>query len=215
VTKLVGLGAGGHARVVIDILRLQPEWSEILLLDKDPDLVGTEIDGAKVIGDDDALPQLVRDGVRSAFVGLGSSPDTGPHARLYRLALDAGLEVVTATHRSATVSGAATVGRGATICANAVVGPGTVLGDDVIVNTSAVIEHDCTVGDHVHVASGAVVGGGVTIGSGSFVGLGARVLPSVRVGHGVVVAAGAVVVRDVDDGLVVAGVPADVLRRDS
>jgi acetyltransferase-like isoleucine patch superfamily enzyme len=47
---------------------------------------------------------------------------------------------------------------------------------------------------------------------GCYVGAGALVLPGVTVGEGAVVAAGAVVTRDVPPGVIVAGVPARVVR---
>ncbi|MFM5311335.1 DapH/DapD/GlmU-related protein [Aeromonas caviae] len=52
----------------------------------------------------------------------------------------------------------------------------------------------------------------VTIGDYSQIGAGAIVLPGVRIGTGVIVAAGAVVTKDIEDGVIVAGVPAKVIR---
>ena len=53
----------------------------------------------------------------------------------------------------------------------------------------------------------------VTIGSGSFVGTNATILPGVKVGDKAVIAAGALVVKDVPDETVVAGVPARFARK--
>ena len=50
--------------------------------------------------------------------------------------------------------------------------------------------------------------GPIVIEDGVWIGAGAMILPNVTVGKGAVVAAGAVVVRDVDAGTVVGGVPA-------
>lgn len=52
----------------------------------------------------------------------------------------------------------------------------------------------------------------VFIGAGSDLGVGCTVLPGVTIGRGVQVAAGAVVTDDLPDHVVVAGVPARVLR---
>jgi acetyltransferase-like isoleucine patch superfamily enzyme len=51
----------------------------------------------------------------------------------------------------------------------------------------------------------------VVIKDGSDLGVGAIILPGVRIGQGAQVGAGAVVVSDVDDYTVVAGVPAKVI----
>ena len=68
------------------------------------------------------------------------------------------------------------------LIAGAVVNAATTLGEGVIVNTNASVDHDCTIGDYVHVAPGAVLGGGVTVGDDVLIGLGARVLPGVTIG---------------------------------
>lgn len=212
-TRLVGLGAGGHARVVLDILALRGGWETICLLDNDRSLRGSVIGGAEVVGDDDLLPTLVASGFTHAFIGVGSSSDLRTRRRVYLVARDAGLEVIDAVHPTAAISASALIGHGATVGAQAVIGPEARIGENVIVNTGAVVEHGCTLGDHVHVATGAVLGGDVTVGSGTHIGLGAHLLQSVHVGADTVVGAGAVVVRDVGDAVVVAGTPARLLRR--
>jgi len=52
----------------------------------------------------------------------------------------------------------------------------------------------------------------IAIGDGSWLGARCTVLPGVTIGPGVVVAAGAVVTKDVQPNVVVAGVPAKVIR---
>jgi UDP-perosamine 4-acetyltransferase len=95
----------------------------------------------------------------------------------------------------------------------AVINCHTSVGDNVLVNTGAVVEHDCRIDSHVHIAPGVTLGGGVSVASGCHVELGASVIQSVRLGVDSIVAAGAVVVEDVADGVMVAGVPAVAKRR--
>lgn len=211
--KVIGLGAGGHAKVVMDILRRDGRYEVVGLLDPHTELYGTSVLDAPVLGGDELIPELVRDGVRHAFIGLGSSGDLRPRRRLYELARSHELDIVDAVHPAAVVSSSAELGPGVTLMAGAIVNAGARLGENVVVNTGAILEHDCVLGNHVHVASGAVLGGGVDVGDGTHVGLGARVNQSVRIGRGSIVGAGAVVVDDVEDHVVVTGVPARVLRR--
>lgn len=213
--RVVGLGAGGHAAVVLDVLRSQGGVDIIGLLDPNPELWRTTVEGVAVLGDDSLLPSLKAEGIGAAFLGLGGTGDTRPRQRLYRTALDHGFVLVSAIHPSAVVGGGVRFGVGPTIMAGACVNSGTVCGDDVIVNTGAVVEHHCVIGAHVHVATGACLGGGVHVGDGSHVGLGAAVIQGVRIGSGVIVGAGAVVVRDVPDHVTVVGVPARVTREHS
>jgi sugar O-acyltransferase (sialic acid O-acetyltransferase NeuD family) len=211
--RVVGLGAGGHAKVVVDILRLDGRYELVGFLDPRDELRGGSAYGLPVLGDDDLLPQLARDGVTHAFVGLGSSGDLRPRRRVYELARAQGVEPVDAVHPTAVVSSSAELGRGVTLMASAIVNAAARLGENVVVNTGAIVEHDCVLGDHVHVATGARLGGAVVVGDGTHIGLGALVNQSVRIGSGSIVGAGAVVVEDVEDGVIVAGVPARMLRR--
>jgi UDP-perosamine 4-acetyltransferase len=216
---VIGLGTGGHARVMIEILRLDGRYELAGLLDPRPEVWHTDVLGVPVLGGDDRLPELYRAGIRCAFVGVGSVPGRGSgagraHQRrlLYERLLAEGFEVVAAIHPAAVISPSAALGAGPTVMALACINAGARLGDDVTINTGAIVEHDCVLGDHVHVAPGARLASAVQVGAEAHIGLGAAVLQSVRIGRRAVVGAGAVVVHDVPDGAVVAGVPARILR---
>jgi UDP-perosamine 4-acetyltransferase len=210
--RVLGLGAGGHARVVLETLKSMGVHDVVGLLDPRPELWGTRVGGVEVLGGDDLLGRQYDSGVTHAFIGLGGTGDTRPRRRLYELARAQGLEIVSAIHPAASVSPSALLGPGATILAHAVVGPEASLGEDVIVNSAAVVEHDCRIADHVHVATGALLASGVQVGAGAHVGLGATVNQGLTIGADAVVGAGAAVIRDVPAATVVVGVPARVLR---
>lgn len=209
---VIGLGAGGHAKVVIEILRLVGGYELVGLLDPRRELWGSTLLGVPVLGDDALLPGQYDTGMRHAFIGLGSGQDTRPRRRLYEHAVAAGFTVVTAVHPRATVSPSVAGGRASTVMAGAVINAHCRLEENVVVNSGAIVEHDCVLGAHAHVASGARLAGEVVVGAGAHIGLGATVNQRLRIGAGALVGSGAVVVRDVDPGVVVVGVPARVLR---
>lgn len=211
-TRVVGLGAGGHAAVVVDILRL--DGHEIVgLLDPDRNLTDTSVEGVLVLGGDELLTGMRDRDVRAFFVGVGSTGNAAIRRRLYAIGRDAGLEPLAAVHPAAVVAGSATLGPGVTVMAGAVINPRARLGENVIVNTGAIVEHDCVVGAHGHVAPGAVLGGGVRMAEAAHVGIGAIVREQRRIGSEAVVGAGAVVISDVPAGVTVAGVPARARSR--
>jgi UDP-perosamine 4-acetyltransferase len=211
-TKVVGFGAGGHARVIIDILTMIGGFEIVGLLEQDERLWGTEVLGVRVLGDDSLRDEMHERGVRSAFIGLGSIKNAEPRKRLYEAARAAGFELVRAIHPRAIVAESAKIGDGPMVMAGAIINPAAKIGDNVIINTGAIVEHDCVIGDHSHIATGARLGGAVTIGERSHVGLGASIREGIRVGDGAIVGAGAVVIENVPDSTVVVGVPASVLR---
>ncbi|MBW0255528.1 NeuD/PglB/VioB family sugar acetyltransferase [Cellulomonas sp. PS-H5] len=198
---VVIIGNGGHARSCVDAWPVASDLQPIGCTGHDPDEHGE----VPYLGGDDALPGLVRAGVRHAFVAIGTP---GLRARLARGATDLGLELVPLVADSAQVARTAQVGPGAAVLRSAVLGAYARLGEGAILNTGATVDHDCTVGDFAHVAPGAHLAGTVTVGAHALIGVGASIRPGIAVGDGAVVGAGAVVVRDVPAGTTVVGNPA-------
>jgi UDP-perosamine 4-acetyltransferase len=208
--KVIGLGAGGHAKVVIEILQADDGYELVGLLDRKPDLQNQRVLGVPVLGNDELLPILKNEGIRHFFVGLGSIGDTTPRRRLFELAWHYDMQPVNAIHPQAIVSPSADAGQGVTMMAGAVLNACASLGANVVINTGAIVEHDCVIGDHVHIATGAKLASTVQVGAGAHIGAGATVRQCLTIGAGAIIGAGAVVIRDVAPHTVVVGVPARV-----
>jgi UDP-perosamine 4-acetyltransferase len=206
-TPIVGVGAGTHAKSVLEAIRSGGEFETIALVDDEPERVG-ELLGVPILSAAGGLERLRGEGVRHAFVGVGGIDDSGPRQRVFERLRGAEFQLPPIIHSAAVVSSWASLGVGAQILAAAVVNADADVGDGAIVNTGAIVEHDCRIGEHAHIAPGARLAGLVTVGSGAHVGIGAVVIEGVRIGARALVAAGAVVINDVEDGMRVAGVPA-------
>jgi sugar O-acyltransferase (sialic acid O-acetyltransferase NeuD family) len=207
---VIGLGAGGHARVILDILRLSGQFDVVGLLSPDINGKNTRVDGVPIIGDDSHLPSL-RLEVRHAFMGIGSVRASKKRQEVYARVTRLGFEFVTAIHPGATVAASAALGKGVVIMAGAIVNPGTLIGDNAILNTGSIVDHDCHVSDHVHIAPCACLAGSVSVGRNSHIGMGAIVLQGITIGEESTVGAGAVVIEDVPAGSTVTGIPARIL----
>lgn len=202
------LGAGGHARVVLDALIAQSRWQRFVFLDRDPALRGRQVSGVPVVGNDDDLAQAGGNGFTHFIVGVGGIGDNAPRLKLYEKGLAAGLEPATAVHPAACLVASCVIGDGTAVLAGVVVNPDAMVGRNVVLNTGCIVEHDCRIGDHVQVSPGAIVLGGVSVGRLAYIGAGAVLIQGVRIGEGAVVGAGAVVLADVPDGARAVGVPA-------
>ncbi len=179
---IVILGAGGHARVVLDACRSAGLFVAGLLDPVEP--TGTTIDGSPVLGTDALLAD--REFLRAHhFVpGVGSQ---AAKRRLCETILGAGGALGTVIHPSAVVSPNSQIGAGTVVVAGAVVNTRTRVGRFCILNTRAAVDHDCELADGVQVSPGAILCGGVNCGQDVFVGAGAILLPGRSVGAGAVI----------------------------
>jgi UDP-perosamine 4-acetyltransferase len=200
---LVVIGTSGHARSCLDILATT-KWNVLGCIGAPP----TGRLQADYLGDDGVLKEMIATGVRDAIVAVGDNQTRG-RLTTELTTLGFSLPAIVSTH--ATVSPTASIGNGCVVMHGAVVGPYTTLGTAVIVNTGATIDHDCHVGDFVHVAPGAHLAGAVTLKTGAFLGVGASLTPGIIVGEWATVGAGAAVIREVEAGTTMVGVPARAL----
>lgn len=114
-----------------------------------------------------------------------------------------------------------TIGEHAVIMMGAIINIGAVIGSGTMIDMGAVLGGRAIVGKNCHIGAGAVLAGvieppsakPVVVEDDVLIGANAVVLEGVHVGKGAVVAAGAVVIEDVPEYTVVAGVPAEVIKK--
>jgi sugar O-acyltransferase (sialic acid O-acetyltransferase NeuD family) len=201
----VVLGGGGHAKVVIAVLK--HSGHDVLGYTDERDRGA--ILSVPYLGDDAGLPGILRaHGRCRAVVGVGKVD-----VSLRRLVLQAevaalGFEFPVIVSRHAVVNEEVELGQGTVVLDGVVVNSGSKIGRACIVNTNSTVEHDCRIGDNVHVAPGATLSGGVTIGDHCLVGTGSSIVQGVSVCAGCLVGAGSAVVRDLKDPGTYVGIPA-------
>ena len=205
-SSLVVYGAGGHGKVVCDILLARGEIVAGFL--DDGRAPGDLVLGLPVLGGASWLEARAREGVRVAL-GVG---DNSARERVARACEQAGASLVAAIHPRAVIAASAIVDDGAAVMALAVVNPDARVERGAIVNTGAIVAHDCVVGGFAHVSPGSVMGGGCRVGVRAQLGIGGTMLPGTSIGDDALVGGAAVVVNDIPAGSVARGVPARVSR---
>lgn len=201
------LGAGGHAKVLLDIL-LEQNVEIIGIAEKDGTDTPAGLYGVPVVGSDSDVERYSPDTIELVN-GIGSIGSTVLRHRIYEKFKQQGYCFRQVVHSMAIVSRRAELGEGVQVMAGAVINIGTRVGENSIINTRASVDHDCVIGAHVHIAPGVALSGGVSVGDGSHIGTGAAVVQGVEIGANAIVGAGAAVLNKVYDGRMVCGVPAN------
>lgn len=202
---LILIGAGGHARVLVDLLACldRPVLGAVDpgVPPGDPGLLGLP-----VLGGDEVLAAYPPDMVDLTIAFAGSHrPERRDTAFWHWQNL--GYMFPALVHPAAAVSRHATLAPGVQVMAGAVIQAMATVAANAIVNTRASIDHDCRIGRSSHLAPGTVLCGGVSVGEVCLLGAGCIILPGRQVGDRSLVGAGIVLDRDL---------PADrIVRRPS
>jgi UDP-perosamine 4-acetyltransferase len=206
--EVVIIGSGGHAKVVIEILKVGSMYTPIGCTDIMT--LSRTVAGVPVIGDDSVLPSLYRDGIRHAFIAIG---DNRLRAKLALPLQTMGFCLINAVSSHAYLSPTVKLEAGIAVMPGVVINPDAIVEENAIINTGATIDHDCVLRSFCHVAPGCNLAGNVTIGKGTLLGIGCSIIPGVKIGEWCVVGAGSVVTQDLPAFTLALGAPAKVRRR--
>lgn len=194
------IGASGHAKVIIDILKQNKQkitgvWDDNQNLKGGSSfqISGTILDFKKIIS-----PEVI--------VAIGNNQIR--KMLVQQINAKFGLAV----HPSSIISSSVEILEGTVVMANVSVNADTYIGKHAILNTNSSVDHDCEIGDFVHVSPQVGLAGSVIIGEGTHIGIGANVIQGVKIGKWATIGAGAVVIKDVPDFAVVVGNPARIIK---
>lgn len=193
-------GAGGHAKVILDILRARNVAVDCVC-DDSAEL--REFCGLPVVRGADAP-------AGTAIVSIGKNEARRRVVEFLRAR--GNVRFATAVHPSAVISPDAEIGAGTVVMPGAIVNAGTRIGEHCIVNTGASIDHDCAVADFAHVSPHATLCGGVSVGAGTWIGAGTVVIQGVSVGGNCLVGAGSVVAKNLPDDAFACGNRCKILK---
>ena len=201
--KIILFGAGGHAAVILDILKAQisnGEEIEIKGLLDDSDKL--EFMGYPVLGETKKANFFNNEDVYY-IIAIGSNKIRQKLAKKY-----AHLKFYTAIHPSAILGSRVTIQDGTVVMPRAVINANSQIGHHVIINSGAIVEHDNVIGDYVHLSPNATLCGTVSVKQLTHIGANATVIQGITVGEQVIVGAGSPVIQDIPNQVTVIGSPA-------
>ena len=204
--RAIVLGAGGHCRVVLSILKAVDGHELLGIIDLGEPHIGEEIMGVAVIGTTASLETYRNHKDLDLFLCIG---DNKLRKFWWQTAHSLGLLMPNLMSPHALIDPHALLGTANIICANAFIGPKALLGNNNLINTSAIVEHEARIGSHCHLAPAATLCGRSGLDDCCLVGAGATVIDFIQIAAEVTVGAGATVVSTITDtGGIYVGTPA-------
>ena len=201
--NVVIIGAGGHAKVIADII-VKSGDNVVGFLDDNINIDTIIVDSYKVIGTLEYISALNND--YEFVIAIGDNKKRKEIAKET-------IKFYTAIHPSAQIGLDVEIGEGTVVMANAVINSSAKIGKHCIINTGAIIEHDNILEDYVHVSPNAALGGTVTVGECTHIGIGATVKNNINICKNCTIGAGAVIVENLDEQGIYIGIPAKIYRK--
>jgi sugar O-acyltransferase (sialic acid O-acetyltransferase NeuD family) len=203
---IILVGGGGHCKSVIDSLNRLNQYNIRGIIDREENL-GKIISGYKVIGTDNDLEKLFSQGIKYAFITLGSIGNPTIRIKLYNLCKSISFTIPKIIDSTAIISDNADIGFGTFVAKGVIINSDTVIGENAIINTGSIIEHDCRIGNNVHISPGVTVGGSVSVGINSHIGIGSTIIQNISIGRNVIIGSSSNVIRDISDNIKAYGNP--------
>lgn len=199
-------GTGGAARELYDMidmnLCIRSQWEEIVFIDD------TKGDGKFKncrMMTFEKMSSVIGSNYIRMVIAVG---EPALRELLYEKVKMKGYEFATIIHPSALVSKSAYIGKGVVIQENVTVSTDVHIEDNVFINGKAILSHDVYICRNCQICSLAMMAGGVRIGKACFVGASSAIRERIKIGNKAIIGMGAVVVRNVNDNMIVMGNPA-------
>jgi sugar O-acyltransferase (sialic acid O-acetyltransferase NeuD family) len=203
--KIIVIGGGGHAKVLISILK-KCSYEVVGYTD---DCDRGNILGVSYLGKDSVLKEIGRESrVSRAVVGIGKVDCSDARLRIQEDVKRLGFTFPIITSPRASINEDVVLGEGTVVFDGAVINSGARIGRACIINSNSTVEHDCMIDDDVHIGPGAAVSGGVEIGHHCMIGVGASIRHGVTIASRSLIGAGATVSRNIQDSGTYVGTPA-------
>ena len=207
--NVIIMGAGGHSKVIADIIVKSQDNVLGFLDDNIPiNTVIIKEKKLKVLGKiEDSIKIKEQNNDIEFVIGIGNNKTRKDIAENYP-----DLNYYTAIHPSSQIALDVKIEDGTVIMANACINTSTTIGKHCIINTGAIIEHDNIIEDYVHISPNATLCGTVKIGELTHIGAGSTIKNNTKICSNCIIGAGAVVVKNIEEEGTYVGVPVKKIK---
>jgi acetyltransferase EpsM len=204
-------GAGGHASVIIDILKTIDSHKIVGIIDDSNELISTKYLSFDIVGNRNEffLLNMVKR-IFNIFITIG---DNATREKIVQCLPEFQFPIL--IHPAAIIGSNVTIGAGTVIMPGAIIEANSKIGQHCIINNHAIVGHGSQIGDFCHISGGVILCGGVVIGKSTLVGAGSCIAPALNIGSDCKIGVGSSVTRNVIDKKFMLGNPARVVMNNN
>lgn len=209
--KSVIIGAGTYGEVYLAYLQ-EAGINIVGFLDDNPKYIGQSVRGVPILGGITRLNDLKStEGVEAVYCPLGNNK---LRVKFLSMAHELGYETPNYIHPSVLISPNVTIGNGVYILLGTTIMPHTIIKDYVMISMGVHLAHHNVLEEGVFLSTGCNFGASIHAHKYAYCGISSTIMTGIHeLGEDCLIGAGAVVIKDVPDNAVMAGVPAKVLRK--
>jgi sugar O-acyltransferase (sialic acid O-acetyltransferase NeuD family) len=200
--KLVIIGAGGHSKVIIDLIHLLNEYTIVGIYD---DMKEGYFCNYKILGKIIDITKNIT--INNVVIAIG---DCSIRKQLYNKYNKYNYPYL--IHPNTIISSSIKkIGDGTIIMAGTIIQTEVDIGKLCILNTNSNIDHECKIGDFNNICPSVTICGQVNIGNINFIGASCVIIQNINIGNNCIVGAGSVIIRDINDNLKIIGNPGRIV----
>jgi len=206
--EFVIFGAGGHAKVIANMIENKKKYSIVGFFDN-INLQNNKLGNYTIFHSFDEIKQRK---IKKGIIAIGNNK---LRYDFFQLVIDniPEMEFVSIIDSSAQIAKDVIIGKGSVIMPLVCINSGTIVGNHCIINTKASLDHDNLLGNFTCVSPGVTTGGNVIIHDFAFIGLGSNIIQKITIEKNTIIGAGSTVVKNIQENVVAFGSPAKVIRQ--
>lgn len=209
--KIIIIGAGGHSKVIVDIIQNEQKYEIAGFIDNNLPM-GYKVLDYKVLGKEEEINTLInKHEIFGGIIAIGDNfKRSNVEKKIKQLRNE--FKFINCIHPNSNIAFNVVMGEGNVVMAGATINTSSEIGNHCIFNTNCSIDHDNKIANFASIAPNAVTGGNVEVGKFSAIGIGATVKHNISIGYNCIIGANSLVNKDAKSNSVYYGMPAKFIR---